>query len=870
MAISLPTFFVNVISALPGMPPAPASPKKTDVSDPQAPVSLPQPPLLFRTPPLLAKRDKKKKPPAAPAPIPLDKIDRELVRAAKHPTGEDNEKRVRVNLDFYHQWFPEKLAGAFAKARAQLEGSHIIPCWSYMVWEKENAPNREAFMVWIRTTVESWRKIFAAGNLTPNETDALLGATALTTLWLPDLTDAERTTLKTIFKEVVGWLRRPGFNSGIVTGSLNANGFNVSLRHLCGETLTQETPAATDADPWKETNPAIIYAALDRDGYFFHTPDTDREKIWKLFQTMLAAGPLPGSFATNLLIFLRTNPDYRSRLFEARAKLYAAASPANRHAFLQFFTEAFLMHEGVPEKLQAVELFVLSKLRPGEKWEEQQNLDRALVVDHFRRQANGAPDEPLLDLLAGPAVEKYLGDLPALRQLLAEEFPSKVQQWRLGFLFAEYVAVKNQRPDAPEQLIPILEEIARLTPEAIEDDALFVGLWKISGLGGEMLPERQDEKKVTMREKLIAAIADQFNTGGHGKSLSALKDFYFRHHPYAPLYRLPKGLRPTGKGFSYVAIDSIPDPKKFPHPDKQRVRIITPNRPYWFDTDKHRAELVHGFAISSLAVGDSMGLAPDASLIICPVAAENETSLPGEMAAAFEAVLAAKRDDPSIRVVGISLGLEIPETFRAILLISPLYQRLAQAAQKLYDQDALIVLSAGNVGQPGYVNMLGLLPEVRVVGAAKSQVTVARTDDQESTYTTQGGHENPIRYWAQSDPALHIIGPQSLQWNVQGGTSSAQPHVSGTLLAMLEVNPTLSVATCDKILQATADPATSNPKVLLLDPVEALVAASLLPGSTYQGERQQALARGLSVDLESFRHSDIFQKILRASKLRAE
>ncbi|MFH0799204.1 MAG: S8/S53 family peptidase, partial [Pseudomonadota bacterium] len=248
-----------------------------------------------------------------------------------------------------------------------------------------------------------------------------------------------------------------------------------------------------------------------------------------------------------------------------------------------------------------------------------------------------------------------------------------------------------------------------------------------------------------------------------------VRDLYFKNHPYAAIYALPEDLRPTGRGVSYAIIDSFPPPGATGYADLNSVRILDIDPPVWTGKDEES----HGIAMSTLAVGKTMGLAPGANLYIAPAITHDTVNPAKATVESFARTIELKKNDPSLAVVGLSLGLEVPIMFKKEVQRSELYKRLKRYCEELHRAGVAIIVSAGNDGQKDNINMLGLLPHVTLVGALDSKLTETRDDDRASSYSTGRGSGGPAQLYAHADPVMLVGYDKKTVWSETGGTSSA-------------------------------------------------------------------------------------------------
>ncbi|MCK5642589.1 MAG: hypothetical protein KAJ19_17410, partial [Gammaproteobacteria bacterium] len=172
-----------------------------------------------------------------------------------------------------------------------------------------------------------------------------------------------------------------------------------------------------------------------------------------------------------------------------------------------------------------------------------------------------------------------------------------------------------------DKFLAELRDPKRRDVEAINNDPLWYGMW--NGLLDFPSAVGVVDGYITAGRRYGAHLNNlpRFLLGKGKKDL--VEEFYFKNHPYAKLYSMPKDIQPTGKGLSFVSIDSFADPKKIAHVDKQQVHLLNGGATQWKEVDE-QSTATHGVATSTLAVGARYGLAPEAKLYIAPVDFESE------------------------------------------------------------------------------------------------------------------------------------------------------------------------------------------------------------------------------------------------------
>jgi len=241
----------------------------------------------------------------------------------------------------------------------------------------------------------------------------------------------------------------------------------------------------------------------------------------------------------------------------------------------------------------------------------------------------------------------------------------------------------------------------------------------------------------------------------------------------------------------------------------------------------------HGTHVTGIIAGNGFdsggarsGIAPAAHIVALKVLDGSGAGRISNVIAAFGYVLANK-DDQHIRIVNVSLGAAVYESYDVDFL--------TVAAKRLVAAGIVVVAAAGNsginAGHPQYGSVMapGNAPWVLTVGASSHMGTADRGDDTMAAFSSRG--PTPVDYSAKPDLVAPGVGTESLsspnsflynsrsQYLLSGtiptpwlpylslsGTSQATPVVSGTVALMLQANPVLTPNAVKAILQYTSQP----------------------------------------------------------------
>jgi serine protease AprX len=236
----------------------------------------------------------------------------------------------------------------------------------------------------------------------------------------------------------------------------------------------------------------------------------------------------------------------------------------------------------------------------------------------------------------------------------------------------------------------------------------------------------------------------------------------------------------------------------------------------------HVAGIIAGNGFDS--TGRRSGIAPGVRLVALKVLDANGQGRISNIIAAFD-YLVAHRDSLPVRVINVSVGAQVAESYNTDVL--------TQAARRAVDAGFVVVVAAGNNGrrngqsQYGSITAPGNAPWVLTVGASSHQGTIDRSDDTVAAFSSRG--PTMVDYFAKPDVVAPGVGIESLSdpgstlyttrssallngtveknykpYLSLSGTSQATPVVSGTVALMLQANPALTPNAVKAILQFTS------------------------------------------------------------------
>ncbi len=279
-----------------------------------------------------------------------------------------------------------------------------------------------------------------------------------------------------------------------------------------------------------------------------------------------------------------------------------------------------------------------------------------------------------------------------------------------------------------------------------------------------------------------------------------------------------------GQGVTVAVVDSGIDNK---HADfdvammNARSRILADAQFGGSGTDQDKYG--HGTHVAGIIGGNGtrsdglyVGVAPGVNLLDVRVSDNHGASTTTDVIAGLQWVLENK-NVYNIRVVNLSLNGAAAESYHT----SP----LDAAVEILWFNEIVVVVSAGNNGNDGYIYPPANDPFVITVGAADEMDTAVSDDDQLAAYSTYGltesgdakpdlvapGHDIIAALSSKSDwPAEHpshiVSAPYSSDYFRLSGSSMAAAITSGAAALLLQSEPYLNPDQVKYRLMATAQP----------------------------------------------------------------
>jgi len=756
-------------------------------------------------------------------------------------------EKAAFNIAFYGSWFPKEVGKQFDLAQATLaqNGKEAGPL--LMALEAIFAPNLNRFTSWIARRQSRW-------NAKVGSETELMNNIGIAKMWYGDLSGVQKKIVEKVFSQAHQALKAINYDLGGQFKPMKKIFLEIKVLSLAGVDKAEKKPEDVLTDELFSMDPETILKTIDEEGIGHKTlPEDLAKKVWEFYANNLFALGKKNDYWQTMESFLFSNKQY-IKPFLDMAYTWSSGTDGKTIYFLHDIFQRLLTDDLVPDnKKKHLYLELLLAAHPDMdlyglvRTEDLETLEAKLVLFFLNDKLNTKDEHAMghFDNVCEHLIKTLTKKWGSKKFItfLKENLPGNIIS-RLDITFNLVALMGDQDPNITNTFLQEYQGSTRVRSETISNDPLWRIIWGAfegSILSG-VFEDASDSKQYG---RIVKQIPNFLIDAG---KTNLVKDFYFDIHPYSPIYRLPKNLRPTGKGLSFVSIDSFYNPQEKKHPDKANIKTLAFNKMHWEKAD----DMSHGVGVTSMAVGDTMGLAPEANLYIVPVNASIKENFPTTIMEALRNIVELKKKDSSVTAVGISLGLAIPIAFREQVRKSSIFQQMVGYCNELHDMGVAVIISAGNDGDEKHINMLGLLPHVTLVGALDSQKTADRSDDTVSEYTTGGDGVNKPDLGAHADPVLFPYNEGKEMWLDKGGTSSAQPHYSGTLLMMKSANPSLSIDDCNTILRLTADKLKGDKETMSIDPMKALLAAAHLPGSTYQKSQLGPLANALGFKVVNF------------------
>jgi hypothetical protein len=796
--------------------------------------------------------------------IPLTDLHRYLASKQLNRAEPDDEFMAQLipHIFFYMSWFPTETTEQFNIAHRELAAAGTIASPDLMILELYATPKIARYLLWAKTWIGQWNT--ECGNRNGFRQAADMGqmekTMAIAQMWTSRLGAShapEQRTIRGLFHAASTIVERAGFDFRKFEGGYNAWAgiARLQFRATLGILGGVKTPEPTLDDAYFTRDAGKILAAWkDGTAPWSEKPllPAEAARVWQFFQDAYCSKTInleEMDLWIPLENFLKKHPHYIARYIATGAFWQ---SQGNR-AYPPLIVVSGLLEDGVvPSAHQSAAYRMIAPLKlhglPGPflkiaPKDTVEKIEARLMVRYLeyaqvprRRQWEYHSEDLGQNLLERRF--KAWGAERAIAFLKTHMPAATVHKLAPSFRVLRFLLDKDRA--STSQFLAELGDPTRVNKDAISNDPLLIPMFSTIGrYPFDLFNMSGEEAYKTFLSVLPSFALDNGEVG-------MVENFYFLHHPYRALYRLPKAIRPTGAGTTYVAIDSFHNPQEKSHPEKRGVQPLQIPQPTYDAPDRS----AHGVGVTTMAVGDRIGLAPNSALVTASVVGEETGDRNVNLALSVRNALREVqrrhgRGHRNSTVVGLSLGLTVPKIYRRIVQRSPIFRELQTISNDLHRHNIPIVASSGNDGKKGHVNIIGMLPHVILAGAMDGHLTIDRTDDTASQYSTGDLNGNGAHLWAHADPALYINAKGTPIWASQGGTSAAQPHLSATILLLREVNPTLTVDEIRALLERTADGTARDAQIRSINPMKAVVEAAQMKGASYSAERAAALVDAL-------------------------
>lgn len=764
-------------------------------------------------------------------------------------------KKIEMNLEFYSNWFPKQTRHEIQKAHRKLRQEDELAPSALMKYEVLYLPSAKRFTKWMEQSANKWcERLDLSGQLNDSLEENFHDYFELADLWLSSkkLLPRQEERVRQAFGKIYHELIHKKIDSMIVSCACSMSGLKKeepTWDEILAEGIFSKEPPETLAilnhylyktDELSEAQARQVWQFLSSGETYSRIYES--ADYWHLLRRFLE------NHTANIPAFLENRSLWESHI-PSGGDGRDQASEKSLYYLYCVLSENDLIPD--TQKKEAYLFIVKQAYGDNEEYkilESVEEIETKLILDFFRNTGGNPNRYSFIDDVVEKLFEKMTrarGAKEMIRILeagLPEGFTSRSSlSFRLMRVFvdhseedARFFLTEFQHPDSWDR-------------DAIQKDPMLRKIWDLfsvpSNGWGDAFATIDLDTDYKRYDYYIKNFPDQLI--GLGME-DVLKDFYLANHPYSEIYALDESIRPTGEGIGYISIDMHLNPTEFPHPDKPDAQVLPISNPVWQDgTSKS-----HGYSVSSVAVGNTLGLAPGATLYLSPINDRRKTSCVITATTAQDLRRASRlvRHNHEIDIVGMSLGMEVHHDFQDMVQSSRVYKQLSRYTKRIHRSGGGVVAAAGNDGHEDHVNVLGMLPHVILAGAMNSQqLNPNESTHKPSDYTTASNEDsiNPVRLYAHADPILSYGRKDKMTWYPQGGTSHAQPHLAGALILLRDVNPTLTFDERVRILAITKNNFDHSGQTGSIDPAKAIIAAAHLPGSRYEGARLAQLTEEL-------------------------